>query len=274
MTPALLLLLWGLPAVGQTPAASDYRLVRDTNGFALQSSAGSRATRIRVPRAWLVPRAQERAEEEAYVTSFAFDSVVSAFPIGNGLLGLHFSSYTLGGGSSMAAAGRDVFLILDPDEGKLTKGLVDLGVTQGRLRVMGCLTAHTSHFLIADVNRDGKLDIGRVVEEIDCEYERDERGEIEERRTDPYYRRSPVRWYVFSGRSWVLQPGFDGTLPESYDDLQLIGRDLNSVDFFAQFLWHSYDPAKWASRDAATPCAPFMPTYRKQLIARAEVHPQ
>ncbi len=67
---------------------------------------------------------------------------------------------------------------------------------------------------------------------------------------------------------------FDGTLPESYNELPLIGRDLNSVDFFAQFLWHSYDPEKWASREAGAPCASFIPGYRRELIARAEVHPQ
>lgn len=223
-----------LEAFPSTPAGSTWLDVQagglDRRSFRLRQDGGEfwighRSDSIPVPRDWLVPSGEAFAEEEGYVSSFHYDSLVTAFPVAPGLTGLHLSSYAIGSGSAQAAAGRDVFLLLMRDQGRTLPGLLDLGVTKSRGRVLGCWTARTHHFFLGDVNLDRRTDLGVLEEEIICTLPEDERP------PGSYYRQGSIRWYVFGDRSWAREARYDGRLPRGYRRLPLIGLESTPVDF-------------------------------------------
>ena len=112
----------------------------------------------------------------------------------------------------MVASGRDVFLIIDTFNGKLSPALITLGETKSRVRSNGCFFAKSSHFFIGDINRDGYVDIGIVREEISCDFDRIEENGIEaDAVSGPQYRMLPRQWYVFDRRrqKWIHNPSFD-----------------------------------------------------------------
>jgi hypothetical protein len=232
---------------------SQFVLLSTDGKFVLQFDARGAKKRTSVPREWLVPPGEERKEASNYVSSFKYDRRITAFALGNGKLGLHLSSFDLlQGGSAQAGAGRDVFLVFDPDASIVQRGLMGLGVTKQRVREDGCFSARTAHFLLADTNKDGITDIGLVRELIEC------------RTAQPVYSQHPVQWYVFSDGQWRMNLAFGGVLPPHPAALPLIGMDLSPVDFVGYGYWKSHDPTRWRSKSLET--APYQPPYRSTLI--------
>jgi hypothetical protein len=234
--------------------------------------------RIAIPREWLIPPHEtEDDEDTAPVSPFKYDRRVTSFPIGNGEIGLRFSSFdAMTEGSMALAEGKDVFLIYDPSAGKLRPGGFDLGITKERDWGSGCFSAHMVHLLVADTNEDGLTDIGAVKEEVWCpetiEDELEETSQakpVENKRVPPeleniverhLYQQHLVTWYVYTPDGWKLdsrQAGF----PNSYAELPLTGIVMSPVDFVGALLWQSFDPKSWVDRPL------YVPTYRKKLIA-------
>ncbi|MGH7319151.1 MAG: hypothetical protein ACRELA_05945, partial [Candidatus Rokuibacteriota bacterium] len=246
-------------------AAGAFRLRAEAKRFVLQWTSGAGTRRFAIPRSWLIPPRQEAPERDGYVSSFEYDTAVTAFPIGNGAIGLHVSSYAIAReGSSRAAAGRDVFLVFEPDSGAVRPGLATLRITKERVRAVGCPLARTSHFLTADVDGDGLLDIGKIDERLYCvEVFPGGRPRI----VGPLYDQSAVSWFVFRAGRWQHDPRYSGRMPAQREELPLLGLALTPVDVMAYATWRTYDPAKWG--DAATrPETLFVPAYRRRLVER------
>jgi len=238
------------------------KLLTERTRFILQLDLPEGEKKLTIPRAWLVP--PDRYVDADYVSSVLYSTQVTSFPVGNGRIGLHLSSFdSQKDGSAAAAAGRDVFLIYDAKSSTLARGNSHLGVTKQRLRDSGCLTAGMSHFLLADVNHDGLTDIGVIKENIFCGPE-DSDGIP----GPQFYEQHSVRWYIYTAEGWNEDTHYSGKLPEKYSELPLIGIGLGTVDFFASIIWHSYDPAKWKSRKGESP--EFVPAYRRELMHSEE----
>ena len=229
------------------PVSTDrFQLIARPRDFALQFVSDGKIKQIAIPRDWLIPPKDEKDEEGTYVTSFHYDKVVSSFPVGNGRMGLHLSSYEIQAeGSAQAAAGRDVFLIFDPKSSVVFRGGIERGVTKQRVRSRGCFEASAEHYFLADVDGDGLTDIGVVKEELQCL----ERAEAPvDTIVGPFYKKYPVVWRVFREDGWKPEPSFLGKFPEHYLELPLIGIDRNPVDFVGCALWRTCDRTKWPYR--------------------------
>ena len=236
---------------------SRFRLVHERGRFALEDRSSGAPTRLAIPKPWLVAASHD---EPGYVSPFKYSALVTAFPVGDGRVGLHLSSYDVNDrGSAAAAAGTDVFLVYDPNRSSARPGLIRLGVTKQRVKAMGCLRAEASHFLLADVDGDGLVDVGRIREEIRCAV--DEEG----RRVVPQqYVQDPARWHRMVGGGWVEDRSYEGRIPEKHTELPLIGVAFTPVDFFAKQIWKTADPARWRSGPAEAPA--FVPAFRRKLI--------
>jgi hypothetical protein len=237
------------------PIATDrFSLATEGKGFFLIPAEATPAQRLPIPREWLITPKEEKEEVEGPVPTAKFDSHVTSFPIGNGSIGLHLSSYDImSEGSMQGAAGRDVFLIYNPGTHAVTKGLTGLGITKDRYRSFGCFTAHMTHFLIADVDRDGRVDIGAVKEEIHC-------LGPDETAQPPVYEQQRILWYLYTPSGWTPEPDLAESLPSHYTELPLIGMDLSPVDFVGQLTWNSPNPKDWATPPQ------YEPAYRRTLI--------
>ena len=190
---------------------NQYRLMTIGTGFLLASISDRNRQPVPIPRGWLVPSEDQEAQAGAYVSSFKYAEKVTSFEIGDGRVGLQISSYDVQqGGSAQAAAGRDVFLVLDPRRGRLYDPGLRLGVTRHRVRSRGCFEGSQSNFLLSDINRDGRLDLGAILEEFVC---RDVVKDGVETLEGPVYVSHPTRWYVFAGDGWKLDERFAGRLP-------------------------------------------------------------
>ena len=234
---------------------------------------------IAIPREWLIPRQEtDDPGDSSIVDASNYDRHVTSFPIGNGDIGLRFSSFdAMTDGSMQLALGKDVFLIYSPTSGKLRPGGFDLGITKERIWGRGCFHAHMVHLLVGDSNEDGLTDVGVVKEEIWCPEIGDEAEDEEEpsqqkppekklppeleniTATHLYEQHHPI-WYVYTPQGWKLDLTQAGT-PENYSDLPLTGIVLSPVDYVASLIWRSYDPKSWIDPPRYTPA------YRKKLIA-------
>lgn len=206
----------------------------------------------------LIVNSEEEDEDEvSYISSFNFSEKVNSFDIGNGLIGLHLVSFeAMKSGSAQAAAGRDLFLIYNPHNNSISESILDFGITKHRSRYMGCLFASTSHFILADINKDGLIDIGQIKEEMKCE--QDENDMLSE----VCFSQKDTDWYVLSDSNWT-KSDLKNNL-ENYIDLPLIGIQINPIDFFAHMQWKSYDPKNWNRKSGIF----FKPLYRKLLIEK------
>jgi hypothetical protein len=286
-TLALFLVVCGtssVPSFSQQDVAKDHAIAVSTHQFTLQREGGNfflqplplaaKHPRIAIPRDWLVPP-HDTEEDTSPVDPFNYDRHVTSFPIGDGAIGLRFSSFdAMTEGSLAAAEGRDVFLIYDPSEGRLRPGGFDLGITKGRYRVDGCFQAQMVHLLVADINGDGLADVGAVKEEIWCpEIGEDEDevpdGSAEQKKLPSelkniverhLYQQHNVIWYLYTSQGWKQDPD-QAWIPDTFSELPLTGIALSPVDFVGEVLWHSLDPKSWVDRPL------YVPTYRKKLIA-------
>jgi hypothetical protein len=249
----------------QNPVFStdQFKLLIKPRKFALQFESNGKSRQIPIPRDWLVPPEEEEAEIGNYVLSFGYNAPITSFAIGNGGIGLHLSSYDLTReGTSHAAAGRDVFLLFDPESLALTKGGIERGVTKWRVRSEGCLSAAAEHYLLADVDGDGLVDIGVIKDEIEC-VDRYNQAEDKEWK-EPRYKQYPVVWYIFRSNSWELKSSYSGKLPGSVTELPLIGMAARDVDEVPLGMWRNFDPSKRLELDGPPPA--YVPAYWKNQI--------
>lgn len=241
------------PARGKTQESlpafflDQYCLVREGAHYYLHSDEGRI---LSIPSAWLTRTEKvedpldeliekdrlELEEEDALVSSTNFDEAVTAFPIGDGRLGLHVSSYEIQKeGSAGAATGRDVFLVFDPQVKRLHPGGLLVGITKERARYMGLFIAVAHRFLLGDINDDGLMDIGVIREEIKpIGPNRDIPSRVE-------YKKDGIRWFVCTegprvsyGRRdhWKYDPALDSKRPATeMVELPLIGITKTPVAF-------------------------------------------
>ena len=197
-----------------------FALAASDSGFILLEGDAS----LTVPVQWLVPI--EDNDEQAIVSPDRFSETVIAFPVGDGLVGLHLSSYAIQSeGSAQAAAGRDAFLLLDERDRSLSDGQMMLGVSKLRVRSMGCWTALMHRFLVGDVDGNGLTDLGVLREEVNC------LGTDYDVETPRGY---PLKWHVFTGLDWEYRPEFDDELPRGALALPLIDLETTPVEFVRQ----------------------------------------
>lgn len=268
-TPCAWILLGMALSVPQTPnhapvfSNDAFRLLINRKNFALQFKSNGKKRQIAIPREWLVPPQEEQEEIGNYVLSFSYDPPITSFAVGNGLVGLHLSSYDLTReGTSHAAAGRDVFLLFDTKSLSLTKGGIRRGVTKWRVRSEGCFSAAAEHYLLGDVDGDGLIDIGVVKDEIECldKYDQAEDKDSKETR----YKQYPADWYVFRGKAWQLDPTYFGKIPPSVTELPLIGSAADDVNDIPLGMWRNFDPTKRLELDGPPPA--YVPPYWKNQI--------
>ena len=210
----------------QKMQTAQYRLLRRARQFSLKVLQERGTKEVRIPREWLVPEKEEAEEEsDSFVSSFNYDPQVQSIAVGDGRVGLHISSYAfLVGGSAQAAAGRDVFLIFNPKTLELREGGIRRGITKARVRDRGCFAAKSERYLIGDIDGDGLTDVGVVVGELQCIEKSD--GWL----AGPFYKESPVTWYVLHANGWMPDPHYDGQAPTPHYDLPLIGMACGPLD--------------------------------------------
>jgi hypothetical protein len=188
--------------------------------------------RVDGPIEWLMPRAEVDAEKDNYVSSFRFGPDAAAIPIGRGFIAFHLASYEMmKEGSAAAAAGRDVFFLLDPTTHTLRPAGPNLGLTRERQRADGCFRALNHRFFLADVDEDGMLDLGALREELVCRLEESRENPGDSYSRGPFDCPQPVRWHVFADGQWAAAPKHDGFAPAAPRELPLLGITRSPVDF-------------------------------------------
>jgi hypothetical protein len=225
-------------------STGQFKLLTQSKGFILQFVAEGKNKQIAIPREWLVPPEDEKYEESCntYVSSFNYDTQVQSFPISNGRIGLHVSSYEFAReGTSHAAAGRDVFLIFDPKSLKIFQGGLRRGITKGRAWAEGCLGAVVEHYYLADIDGDGLTDIGVLREEFQCIDNAGRYGN----KAGPFHKRYAMNWYLLRGNAWKFDASFSEKLPEQIQELPLMGIGRSPADILGCGLSRSCDRARW-----------------------------
>jgi len=195
-----------------TTVAADEDVI-EAEAFHLDGSElvdSNQGARISIPSDWLDTRV---GESGSYVQFAGFDPQVNSFAISEGLIGIHLSSYGIQRqGSAGAAAGRDVFVAIDPHEREVLGHIEDLGVTKSRGgRYMGCHPAHNDHFYLADINGDGSIDIGAMRESFTCEDAYDPVKDVD--RVVAAHSWHEFKWYIFDDGSWTYDAAQDGECP-------------------------------------------------------------
>jgi hypothetical protein len=228
-----------------------FTLEHEGKGYTLHADNG---LKVSVPAEWLEPPQEARPDTQPSFSSFNhYHRQVTAFPIGDGRIGLHLSSYEIQNGDpAQAAAGRDVFLLFDPKSGTLRHGGMRLGITKDRVRVERRVFATAHTFFIGDVNGDRVLDLGVVKEKITWKKRPNgvQPGQRLADTAEPSYEQHPIRWYVLAADRWTYQPQYDGIFPkEEYHKLPLIGLVKSPVDLVDETIYPGI--RKSSSRDVA-----------------------
>src|SRR5580692_3672043 len=104
-----------LPAKNRTKISTDqFTLLRENEQYSLSFDSPEGAQSIPIVPEWLAPPEEIAGEEGQPFSSILYSTQVTSFPIGNGEIALHFSSFDMmTEGSMMGAGGRDVFLIFN-----------------------------------------------------------------------------------------------------------------------------------------------------------------
>lgn len=215
-----------------------FTLEREAKGYSLRSD---NRPKVPIPTEWLGPPEEVRAEADLRLSLVnLYDKQTTAFPIGDGRIGLHLSSYEIqNGDAGQTAAGRDVFLIFDPETTTLRHGGIRLGITKDRLRVDGRVSATAHTFFIGDINGDRLMDLGILKEQITWKKRLTGAGRnAYPDSAGPSYVQHPVRWYAMATDRWTLQPQYDGQFPHGdYLKLPLIGLVKSPVDFVNESIY-------------------------------------
>lgn len=206
-----------------------FKLLHEQKEYFLKLPTGEN---ISIQKKWLFPPDQIEEDEESYVTSFNYDLEVHSFYISKDFIGLHISSYEIQKqGSAGAAAGRDIFLVFNTKSKKLNQGIINLGITKQRIRIMGCFFAEFNNFFIGDINDDSLTDLGVVMERIWCDQYFDEKKKVDTR-SAPFYQKQPIKWYIFQSTKWIYHSKSDGMKPKNaLISLPLIGLIKSPVKF-------------------------------------------
>jgi hypothetical protein len=226
--------------------------------------------KVKINKEWLEPPGDQYQMSYAYVSPFYYDSAITSFEIKEGVYGLHLSSYGYmqpGEGSAQAGCGTDIFLIYNSLDDTFCVGLNELGITKERERVMGCLRAKMTHFLLSDMNDDNVVDIGVVEENLLCNHIID-RAEDRDYMQGPLYAQEPIKWHVYTADSWNFHSELSGEMPKNYVELPLIGINLSPVDVFASIVWRSYNPHNWKFESNKISESLYIPKYRIELIEK------
>jgi Sel1 repeat len=238
-------------------------LDKSDHNFTVNYLSKNESRNIVIPIDMLIPSDQQQEEQECYMpSSFDYEKHVTSFTLGNGLLGLHLSSYHVAGpqdGSMQLCHGRDQFLVLDTNLNSIRNGMADLGLTKERFRNLGCVSAKAYHFILSDINTDNLIDIGIIREELFCEISEDSTY------TDgPLYEQYPVHWFIFVDNRWIYDQSYDNSAPKKFKELPLIYLHSTPVDFVAVMLWNTYDPFLWETEEIKKEL--FIPQFRKDLM--------
>lgn len=186
---------------------TSYRLYPNDTGFSLVNMTTGR--KYAIPQILLTPTL-DPAYKDAITGLMQFDSVVTAFPLGENMVGIHLSSYDIGEGSMALAQGVDAFLAIDLLGKKMLPEVLNLGVTKQRSKYMGYLSAEYTHLLVSRIAGAKFFSLVTYKEKINVSIE-DSGKHISV--DGPYYEQTPLHWYVFDGKKWQYDPKLDKYLP-------------------------------------------------------------
>ncbi len=183
-----------------------FRLYPTEKGFSLRQLKTGK--NYDFPYAWLKPP-KGTGTEDNEDGLMQYDSLVTVFPLGENLVGVHLSSYDISTGGSMALAqGLDVFLAVDTVQQKVLPDVLHLGITKQRSKFMGYLDAEYTHFLIRRFPGAPFYSLGTFQEKVYVKRS-DELTSVQ----GPFYEQTPLRWYVFDRKKWQYDPALDKYLP-------------------------------------------------------------
>ncbi|MES0490770.1 MAG: hypothetical protein ABUK01_12300 [Leptospirales bacterium] len=206
-----------------------FQLIADPASPMAQLDSGGLCKKIYFSREWLHESFTKKGIEKS-IPENNFDRQVTAFKVTPNIIGFHLSSYEVQkSGSAQIALGRDIFFVYMINEHTIFKGIVSLGMTKRRQRILRCFTAAHSKFLLSDINKDGNLDIGILKEELLCKGLKNSEADVME---GPYYKQYPIQWYIFEKDHWAYHSNFDSRFPaKSYWRLPLIGILKSPIDY-------------------------------------------
>ena len=200
----------------------NYRLYPTEQAFLLINRSTKKDYAI--PKSWLTPPKNE-AYEDYESELMEYDSVVTVFPLGEHLLGVHLSSYYIGGGSMALAQGLDVFLALDTATNEVLPEVLHLGITKRRSKFMGYVSAEYTHFLVSRHPGSKFFSLITFQEKIYVNFS-EELTAV----TGPYYEQTPFHWYIFDGIKWSYDATLDKYLPLGEgSELPLLGLSITPV---------------------------------------------
>lgn len=183
----------------------------------------------------LTPAGELETEEDDVVSSFRWSDTATRFPIDGTTMAFHMSSHDIQPeGSMQAAAGRDVFLVLDAGAASLRRAGPKLGVTKERGRFDGCVRALHHAFELGDVDGDARLDLGVRREKLRCVSVPSKADPGEWFLSGPCEDKPTVQWHRWNGKDW--EPMRLPAVPQVTAILPLIGIVKSPVDFVRQMI--------------------------------------
>lgn len=161
-----------------------------------------------IPKSQLEPPAEQ--EDMGPQLDLNYGPRVTAFPAGKGMAGLHFSSYEIAEGGSLALAeGYDLFMLLDTAANRLLPGILHPGQTSGRHKFMGYFEANYTRFYVSRPPANEVCLIGTRAEKVYV----DRDNETSTLTGGPYHDIGILKWYRFNGAAWVYAPKLDRLCP-------------------------------------------------------------
>jgi hypothetical protein len=211
---------------------TDYRLVSQSGNSRLELVHSS-GKRYRLSNKWLTVTGQtagaNRPGTEPLIGPAHFFHRVSSFRIHSGLVGLHLVSLRRIPAAGSDIIGQDRFLVLNTSLNKITPGRVNYSLSMQQTTAFNCLQTQNKLYVIADVDRDGYMDIGVQKELLGCQEQFDPvaGGNV---LTRPVYVKTRPVWYRFNGNAWQHDRKYDGkAIPGHARSLPLIGMEKSLV---------------------------------------------
>lgn len=199
-----------------------YRLGRDSSGYFLVHVPSGHVLPINTA---LLRQELPETEDEDMEALMNYNGSVTAFSIGAQFVGIHLSSYDIGGGSMGASRGFDTFLTLDTVAQAFLPQPLQFGISKGRHRAMGFVNAHFTHFLINHFSEEKYVSLGAFQERVYAKYDEDDGTP-----SGPYHETTAVRWFVFDGKRWNYAEKYEKRLFLGVE-LPLIGLVMSPVEY-------------------------------------------